>query len=500
MEKLENFIGKDFDQIAANFKILLFELDQKLIILIESILKYEVIRNVIFVLGFLILLKYIFNKYKFVFYNSNSPKYWKRVTQSIISRDIAKGKDYTRPDKYGYTGIMVGIRYCDDIEILKKVFESGINVNYSEHAFETCLSLAVKREEIPFINYLFEKGAQLDKSDDYRKNTLLNAADTVQNIEVFDTLIENGASLNDKSSSNVTHLMRSIISNNKVGFDYFLKKTVDLEEQDVDGYTALMYACFNNNIDMVKALHKQGCNLNTQDKIFGGTALHITIRENNEEIINYLLDNGADIQIKDDGGRNAILVCAKRSSNFEIFKKILKLGGDINEVDKVGDTPIFSAARFNSSVELLEEIIKSGGDINHVNENGNSIIHEASMHNRNPEIIQYLVDKGISPSVRNIDGNTTLMLAAQYNNYDVMEMLLRLGADINVRNKYGSTVIMTVLLKSKTDKAVNILLDYQPNLFEFDKKGETVLDYAHKNKYINYSWVYWHIRKKIKDL
>lgn len=50
------------------------------------------------------------------------------------------------------------------------------------------------------------------------------------------------------------------------------------------------------------------------------------------------------------------------------------------------------------------------------------------------------LEKGANINTTDEDGNSALMLAARYNYYLTFKSLLRLGIDINLKNKDGKTV------------------------------------------------------------
>jgi len=112
---------------------------------------------------------------------------------------------------------------------------------------------------------------------------------------------------NSASSSVSTH---DFIFSVKVADIKIIKKYIkeggDINfQEDLYGYTALMYACYENSIESVKELVKHGkLDLNMQSKN-GNTALHKATKYNNMDIAKLLLDKGADETIKNDKGRDA---------------------------------------------------------------------------------------------------------------------------------------------------------------------------------------------------
>ena len=72
-------------------------------------------------------------------------------------------------------------------------------------------------------------------------------------------------------------------------------------------YTALMYASFNGQPKIVKALlaADAGTEVNAKDN-YGTTALHFAIKKDNDEVVRALLGAGADINARTRNGKRAL--------------------------------------------------------------------------------------------------------------------------------------------------------------------------------------------------
>jgi hypothetical protein len=140
----------------------------------------------------------------------------------------------------------------------------------------------------------------------------------------------------------------------------FIEHKADINAQDSHGMTALMYACFADELYRtmtVPTLIDAKANLDIQDKN-GYTALHYASGDamyNNTPIIEMLIDAGADINIKDKHGEDCIehiqheflVECYK--SSIARLKKIQSVKTCINEGYKAQDAIIISY--LNSSSE-----------------------------------------------------------------------------------------------------------------------------------------------------
>ena len=76
-----------------------------------------------------------------------------------------------------------------------------------------------------------------------------------------------------------------------------LENKTDLNIKDDDRYTALIWACRNNNIEIVKLLIEKGADINAKNFI-GYTALIWACRNNNTEVIKLLIEKELILMIK----------------------------------------------------------------------------------------------------------------------------------------------------------------------------------------------------------
>lgn len=81
--------------------------------------------------------------------------------------------------------------------------------------------------------------------------------------------------------------------------DDFSHEYVIRDDEKGHGKTALMWACSNGNLTLVKALIEIGADVNEQDKK-GMTPLHYACRNGNIEVVEYLLEQYANPNIKDE--------------------------------------------------------------------------------------------------------------------------------------------------------------------------------------------------------
>jgi Ankyrin repeats (3 copies)/NACHT domain len=118
---------------------------------------------------------------------------------------------------------------------------------------------------------------------------------------------------------------------------------VDLEAQDQDGQTALMWAAKQGHEKVVQMLLDKGADVNTQDRLFGST-LHAASWSDFEKVVQILLDKGADMNAQD-GSLSTALHTASRNGHEKVVQILLDKGADVNVQDEFFDTALQVASR-----------------------------------------------------------------------------------------------------------------------------------------------------------
>ena len=216
------------------------------------------------------------------------------------------------------------------------------------------------------------------------------------------------------------------------------------------GDTVLVNAIRDENIDLVKALLRNGVNPNIrlvtkidfEARIFRTerNALDSAIKSNNMEIIKLLLNNGAcvfqtalgraidytnDINVVklllEHGARityKDIAISAKNPRHDTIFNYLMGL------LNKTQKEKIVEDAVNLHDTKLIKKLLDYGFDINKKDRRGNTLMHMA-VEDNNVEFVDILLNRGLSLYDENNNGVTPLDLAIR-NLYriDVINFLL----------------------------------------------------------------------------
>ena len=146
-----------------------------------------------------------------------------------------------------------------------------------------------------------------------------------------------------------------------------LLRTHDVNEQDIDGATALHAAASSGNLKGVKLLLDRGVNIEATE-MRGQTALHWAAYYGHLVVVNFLLSRGASVNAKDFRGKTPLRMAAKYG-HLETASCLLMQGAELNVRDAKQQTPYFVALLQgrNTVANYLEEM---GADTEVVNIDG----------------------------------------------------------------------------------------------------------------------------------
>jgi ankyrin repeat protein len=136
-----------------------------------------------------------------------------------------------------------------------------------------------------------------------------------------------------------------------------------------------------------------------------------------------------------------------------------------------------------ASNENLMEIIRNGEykKLDHINYSSNQFdeILLQAVKNEKPQIVEYLLKNGADINYTNKTKDTPLHIAIYNSNFENMKILLAYGADIESKNNYKETPLHATINHNLDDpQFVQILLEYGANINARDKNDKTPYQHA----------------------
>merc|ERR1740128_428544 len=224
-------------------------------------------------------------------------------------------------------------------------------------------------------------------------------------------------------------------------------------------YSALMLAAKNGHHQAVSILLEHGANLNAKN-IFKQNALCIAVENCHGPVVSVLLANGADPNV---------LIQAAKHCQPQIISQLLENGADPNMISDFY-TPLMMAAE-KGNIQACLILLENGADVNvvtyidYIPERRNALILAGK--NGNLDIFEFLLDNGADmSSLNNVEDGYTPMIFAIKSYFkdnmtaiNLIHILLDHGADINLRNEYGRTALMSLALYDGKENILAALLD-----------------------------------------
>jgi ankyrin len=257
---------------------------------------------------------------------------------------------------------------------------------------------------------------------------------------------------------------------------------------------ALIDAAKNVDKDAVRALLKQGVNVNAADAD-GTTALHWASYRDDLETADLLIRAGAKVNSANDLGATPLWAACQNGSEA-MARRLLNAGANPHAALLLGETPIMVAAR-SGNPAVVELLAAQGANVNARAARGQTALMWA-VAQKHPQVVNVLLSHGADISARSdtwgevmavtphgyLDYNrsiphgndTALMFAARVGDLDSAKLLVAAGANVNDEDAWGVGAVVLAAHSGFTE-LVEFLLEKGANV-NSDKAGFTALHEA----------------------
>jgi len=383
----------------------------------------------------------------------------------------------------------------------------------------TALHYCALFNNIEFLKLLLKYNADPLIKDNSGNNALHLALEN-NKIEVLTFLIDN-VNLNFVSNKNETLLQSALALGNIDIVNILLDKNIDLDNQENEyGLSALHQCIINNNIDITSKLIDSGANINLQD-LQGNSPLIYSIDEDNMELTSLLIkNNNINFNLTNIKGETALHIILKNKfNNTNLIKKFIKYT-DLNIQDNNGNTCLMLLSDLNN---FKDELINKELNIFIKNNNNKTVydkikndktqidiiinsFYNSLQINKDKLIINWEIECSKNPEMQNkckekikeiiINENRSIPKIKDYN------LILDNGIFINTCYYTGAPIDILFGLLFLNDKfknnKLNIIIDYPLTINEelesyFKSLG---INYNYKLDFCNFE-INWSYQKLI---
>lgn len=414
---------------------------------------------------------------------------------------VSNKKNVNEKDQDGNTLLHIaGLSNNPNKEIVQILLTNNANANIKNNTKATPLHLAITRNANSKNN---SKSTPLKIAiardvniKDNNKASQLQLA-TAHNDESINLLITKD-NINIKDTFNAIPLNIAARYNNPKLILKLLETKSNIDNQEIDGTTALITALVNkyDNIAQILLEHKANVNIYT-----GNSPLHIAISNGNVGMLKILLEQKASVDTnvnliniatkynkksvvmvnmlldaKASVDNNA-LIYSIRNQDEAVIDLLLANNASVNVTANYDMSPLFTAVTSNNN-RIIKKLLNYEGNINN---GGVSLLNIRTLYEKqNVEIIELLLYNNADANSLDIKNNTPLHLALKTTqSKKIIKLLLNYKADCNILNNKNNSPLHIALNVNEIDQSIiDLLLENNADSNSLDYNNNTPLHIA----------------------
>ena len=390
---------------------------------------------------------------------------------------LEKGADPNIADTNRYTSLHAAIRGCCTNETLKKIIAHKAYLNAQDMSGATALLLACSYRQQGSINVLLEAGSDPHIADKNGVVCLHLAVLGGCSKMIIRKLIGQGTQVNAKNKDNCTALMLAYSKGNVDVIKILLKAGADPNIADANGDTLSHYAVRGNaSKEVLQNIIDHGADVNVTNNE-NQTALLLACEDGNENAITVLLKAGADPNIADADGDICLHDAVRRDNSKEVIQAIIDHGADVNATNQDNCTALMFACH-KGNEEIINILLKAGADPSIADGDGDTCLYDAIKGDCSKDVLQAIIDHGAASICANLTSLRPLFLACSKGNGGAIEVLLNAGADVNVADTMGQTLLHRAILGRLGKDVLQTIVDHGANVNAANTNSVSPLMYA----------------------
>ncbi|MBQ8482335.1 MAG: ankyrin repeat domain-containing protein [Alphaproteobacteria bacterium] len=333
------------------------------------------------------------------------------INDIVFKQDYDVEHKLEKPDKMLWKILMEQ----NKLDLLKKTWDKMSDIRTTaDAAGEIPLDVALKVTDNPQLHELAL--SYIDKADDKMIWNVLKD----KNFELFKDLLSKQANINSKNSDGDSLLIYMVKNGYDQKFsDLLLSEKLNIDAEDGKMKTALDIAIEKNDLKLAEYLLKEGAN---PDRLINGETYITKATPAQDELVKLLFKYAK--QIKTDLPNNeSISLRAVKRLNLPLFEYLVANNAfDSEAADDNGNSLLLSAADYFAQAD--------------------DKVNDKKLNDNFLAIVKILLEKGADINMRNGNGETLLIKLAQNcgTNYEELaKFLIEKGADTGLKDQYNKT-------------------------------------------------------------
>ena len=241
------------------------------------------------------------------------------------------------------------------------------------------------------------------------------------------------------------------------GFPSWRALKAELDQRQQKEVARFFEACAKGDVDVLRAFLLNDPRMARVSNPYaphqGWTGVHAAAKGGHLQAVRLLLEHGADPNAREAGDNTYPLHWAVAHGHLEVVRALLDSGGDVHgvgdvhELDVIGWATLYRApgddpAQMDSARRKLVGLLLERGARHHI---------FSAMSVGELGLIQELVEQNPDVLDRRLSrfehGLTPLHFAINRKRYDIVELLIELGADLEAKDMSGQTALAVAMLR-----------------------------------------------------
>jgi ankyrin repeat protein len=359
----------------------------------------------------------------------------------------------------------------------------------------SALERAIQEDDLGAVGRLLEHGAPPEGADRFWDSPIITAV-LAHRPKVVEFLVKRGVDPNLTNEHGETLLHQAAWSNDPETVRTLIRLGAQINVAGGDDHvlTPLQVACREGDVAIARLLLEMGADPNLTKHLDGWSALHFAVFDNQAEIIKVLLEYGADVFVHDGwhtpldsairrGKREEASIlyraveekypaaygiplhAAANKGDTATVEALINSGAGINDCDYLQKTPLNWAV--GEHRPLLAELILEFHKVE-------SASDAAQLSQK--ETIKVLIEHGADIEAQDVHGDTPLIEATGWGQEDAARVLIEAAANVNAQDLTGWTPLLYAAAGGRVE-TIRLLISKGANL-QIVRNGWNALTYA----------------------